>query len=129
MNEIATPLPATTVGDCVLDEGNARLTRDGTPIDMPPKAFAVLAHLVRHHHRLVTKDELLDAIWGHGHVSESVLKTVINQLRTLLNDDPRTPRYIETATRRGYRLVAQVAPLAKSAAPPKPADGLPPAIL
>jgi two-component system OmpR family response regulator len=44
-------------------------------------------------------------------VSESVLKTTINQLRTLLDDDPRAPRYIETANRRGYRFIAPVAPV------------------
>jgi DNA-binding response OmpR family regulator len=109
MNQMVTPLPVLTIGEYVLDESNARLTRDGKPLDLPPKAFSVLCLLVRNHERLVTKDELLDAVWGHRHVSESVLKTVINQLRTQLGDDPRAPRYIETLNRRGYRFIAQVA--------------------
>ena len=117
MSETTAPLPVLTLGEFVLDERNARLTRDGAPLDIPPKAFAVLCHLARHSDRLVTKDELLDVVWGHRHVSESVLKTVINLLRTQFGDDPRAPRYIETANRRGYRLVAQVAPLAA----PRPA--------
>ena len=112
------PLPVLTIGEYVLDESNARLTRDGKPLDLPPKAFSVLCLLVRNSQRLVTKDELLDAVWGHRHVSESVLKTTINQLRTLLGDDPRVPRYIETLNRRGYRFVAQVAQV--SAARPRP---------
>lgn len=112
MNQPTVPLPVLRLGEYVLDESNARLTRDGSPVEIPPKVLAVLCHLARHAQKLVTKDELLDAVWGHRHVSESVLKTSINQLRTLLGDDPRAPRYIETANRRGYRFVAAVAPVA-----------------
>ncbi len=118
MNQTAAPLPVLALGDFVLDESNARLTRDGAPLDLPPKAFAVLCHLARNSDRLVSKDELLDSVWGHKHVSESVLKTVINMLRTQLGDDPRAPRYIETANRRGYRFVAPVAPVSVQARRP-----------
>jgi len=111
MNQVATPLPVLTIGEHVLDESNALLTRDGGRVDLPPKAFSVLCLLVRNNQRLVTKEELLDAVWGHRHVSESVLKTVINQLRASLGDDPRAPRYIETLNRRGYRFIAQIAPV------------------
>jgi DNA-binding response OmpR family regulator len=130
MNQTAAPLPVLTIGEFVLDESNARLTRDGAPQDLPPKAFAVLCLLARNAQRLVTKDELLDAVWGHRHVSESVLKTIINQLRNQLGDDPRAPRYIETLNRRGYRFVAQVAPV--SGVRPRAtaaADGTPATIL
>jgi DNA-binding response OmpR family regulator len=130
MNQTAAPLPVLTLGEYVLDESNARLTRDGKTLELPPKAFAVLCLLARNHQKLVTKDELLDAVWGHRHVSESVLKTIINQLRSLLGDDPRAPRYIETLNRRGYRFVAQVAPV--GGARPRAAergDGSPATIL
>jgi DNA-binding response OmpR family regulator len=137
MSEANGPLPVLSIAECVLDEANARLTRDGVPLDVPPKAFAVLCHLARNTQRLVTKDELLDAVWGHRHVSESVLKTTINLLRTQLGDDPRAPRYIETANRRGYRFVAPVMPLAPASARPpapersgaEPANAVPPSIL
>lgn len=98
-----------------LDEPNARLLREGAPIELPPKAFAVLCALARQPGRLVTKDALLDAVWGHRHVSESVLKTTISQLRAALDDDAKQPRVIETASRRGYRFIAQ---LRADAAPP-----------
>src|SRR5688572_3332812 len=128
MNQSVAPLPLLTIGEYLLDESNARLSRGDQTLDLPPKAFSVLCLLVRHRERLVTKDELLDAVWGHRHVSESVLKTIINQLRSQLGDDPRTPRYIETLHRRGYRLVAQVAPA--SSVRPRPAeDGIPATIL
>lgn len=130
MNQVVPPLPVLTIGEYVLDESNALLTRDGERLELPPKAFSVLCLLVRNNQRLVTKDELLDAVWGHRHVSESVLKTVINQLRTLLGDDPRVPRYIETLNRRGYRFIAQVAPVpAVRPRPAEPTDGKPPTIL
>jgi len=88
-----------------LDESDARLRRNGVPIAVPPRAFAVLCTLARSPGQLVTKDALLDAVWGHRHVSESVLKTTISELRAALADDARQPRYIETASRRGYRFI------------------------
>src|SRR5215468_7150993 len=91
-----------------LDEANARLTRNGAPVAIPPKAFAVLCTLARSHGKLVTKDALLDAVWGHHHVSESVLKNIISSIRAALSDDAKTPRYIETASRFGYRFIAPV---------------------
>ncbi len=93
-----------------LDEEAARLTREGRPIALPPKAFDVLCTLARQPGRLMTKDMLLDAVWGHRHVSESVLKSTISALRAALSDDARQPRYIETASRRGYRFIGALAP-------------------
>lgn len=109
-----------------LDEADARLRRGGLPVAVAPRAFAVLCTLARTPGQLVTKDALLDAVWGHRHVSESVLKTTISELRTALNDDARQPRYIETASRRGYRFIgAAAAPSATvpAAAPTPPAAG------
>jgi DNA-binding response OmpR family regulator len=117
MNQTTARLPVLTFGEYVLDESNARLTRKGAPLEIAPKAFAVLGHLARNAQRLVTKDDLLDAVWGHRHVSESVLKTTINLLRTQLDDDPRAPRYIETVNRRGYRFVAPVTSLPEAGTP------------
>ncbi len=91
-----------------LDEKNARLSQNGQPISLPPKAFAVLCALARQGGQLLTKTELLDLVWGHQHVSESVLKTIISELRAALCDDAKQPRYIETASRRGYRFIAAI---------------------
>jgi DNA-binding winged helix-turn-helix (wHTH) protein/tetratricopeptide (TPR) repeat protein len=90
-----------------LDEADARLKRDGKPVALPPKAFGVLCALARQPGVLVTKNALLDAVWGHQHVSESVLKTTISQLRAALADDAASPRFIETASRLGYRFIAK----------------------
>jgi DNA-binding winged helix-turn-helix (wHTH) protein len=89
-----------------LDEAEARLTCDGEPIALAPKPFAVLCALARTPGSLVTKNALLDLVWGHRFVTESVLKSAISEVRAALRDDPRQPRYIETVSRRGYRFIA-----------------------
>lgn len=96
-----------------LDEADARLTRDGQPVALAPRPFAVLCALARTPRTLVTKDALLDAVWGHRFVSDSVLKTTVSALRAALDDDAKQPRYIETVSRRGYRFIA-AAPSAPS---------------
>ena len=88
-----------------LDEANARLLRDRHPVALAPTPFAVLCMLVRQPGSLITKNDLLDAVWGHRFVSDSVLKTAISDLRTAFEDDARRPRYIETVSRRGYRFI------------------------
>jgi DNA-binding winged helix-turn-helix (wHTH) protein len=93
-----------------LDEANASLRRDGKPIALAPTPFAVLCALVRQPGQLQTKQRLLDGIWGHQFVSDSVLKTVVSELRTLLGDNARKPRFIETVSRRGYRFLATTTP-------------------
>ena len=98
-----------------LDEANARLLRDGTAVALPPTPFAVLCALVRQPGSLLTTNALLDEVWGHQFVTDSVLRTAISELRTALDDDARKPRFIETVSRRGYRFIA--APSAISAAP------------
>lgn len=89
-----------------VDEANACLLRDGKPIALAPRPLAVLCALARQPGSLVTKHALLDEVWGHQFVSESVLKTIISELRTVLHDDARRPRFIETVSRRGYRFIA-----------------------
>jgi len=89
-----------------LDEADARLTCAGQPVPLAPKPFDVLCVLARAPRMLVTKNALLDAVWGHRFVTESVLKSAISEVRAALGDDPKQPRYIETVSRRGYRFIA-----------------------
>jgi DNA-binding winged helix-turn-helix (wHTH) protein len=90
----------------VLDEADARLTRSGKPVPLAPKPFAVLCALARTPDRLLTKNELLDLVWGHRFVTNASLKSAISDLRAALEDDPKQPRYIATVSRRGYRFIA-----------------------
>ena len=78
-------------------------------LDLTPKAFAVLRHLVEHAGRLITKEELLSAVWGDTIVSDAALASCIRDLRKALGDSSRTPRYIETVHRRGFRFIGPIA--------------------
>jgi len=100
-----------------LDEGEARLTCDGEAVALAPKPFAVLCALARTPGRLMTKNALLDLVWGHRFVTESVIKTAISELRAALDDDPKQPRYIETVSRRGYRFMAAAIGASSQSAP------------
>ena len=103
----------------LLDPANALLWRGAERIALPPKPFGVLCCLAQRAGALVTKDELLDAVWRNLHVTESSLSVSINAVRLALGDDPRSPRFIETVTRRGYRFVAPVT-VAATASPEAP---------
>jgi DNA-binding winged helix-turn-helix (wHTH) protein len=89
-----------------LDEPNALLLRNGKAVTLAPKPFAVLCALARRPGSLLTKHALLDDLWGHQFVSDSVLATAVSEVRTVLDDHPRQPRFIETVSRRGYRFIA-----------------------
>ena len=98
--------PPVAFGPFVLDSSNETLTRDGRPIRMRPKTFAVLTCLVDAAGRLVTKKDLLDELWPDVFVGDDALKTCVREIRDALGDDAQAPRYIETAHRRGYRFIA-----------------------
>ncbi len=91
-----------------LDPSNECLWREGQTIQLAPKDFAVLLYLVEHPNRLVTKEELLDAVWPDTVVSDGVLKVSIRKLRQALGDDPHAPGFIATSHRRGYRFIGPV---------------------
>ena len=110
-------------GEFELNEANASLLHRGRPVALAPTPFALLCALARQPGTLLTKHTLLDDVWGHQYVSDSVLKTAISDLRTVLGDDPRQPRFIETVSRRGYRFIAvpTAVPAAGAVAQTKPA--------
>lgn len=97
-----------------LDAADQRLYRNSDPIDLRPKAFAVLSHLLQRPGQLVTKDELLEAVWPDTAVSDAVLKVCIREIREALADDPATPQFIETAHRRGYRFIGKLSPVSEA---------------
>jgi DNA-binding winged helix-turn-helix (wHTH) protein/pimeloyl-ACP methyl ester carboxylesterase len=101
-------MTAYTFGPFRLDASAGLLKRGDKVVPLAPKAFAVLEHLVQRPGQLVTKDELLDLAWADVHVGDGALKVCVREIRRALDDDPRTPRFIETAHRRGYRFVAPV---------------------
>jgi TolB-like protein/DNA-binding winged helix-turn-helix (wHTH) protein/Flp pilus assembly protein TadD len=94
-------------GPFVVDSSAYTLTRDGEPQALEPKAFAVLLHLLRHAGELVRHDDLLDAVWGHRHVTPGVLTRAVAQLRHVLEDDSHRPQYIQTQHGLGYRFIGE----------------------
>lgn len=90
-------------GPFTLDLAAAQLRRDGAAVALRPKAYELLVALARRPQELVTKEELLDSVWGRRFISEGVIKSSVSELRKALGDDPKAPRWIETVSRRGYR--------------------------
>jgi predicted ATPase len=95
-------------GEFRLDMLNECLWHGGESIALPPKPFAVLRYLVEHPGRLITHDELLEALWPETYVQPQVLRTYMLELRKVLGDDAGQPRFILTLPKRGYRFVASV---------------------
>src|SRR3954462_6782823 len=92
-----------------LDAPNSRLLRDGKPVALTPKAFDVLRYLTSQPDRLVTKSELLSAVWLDVLVTDASVKVCVGEIRKALRDSTKVPKYIETVHRRGYRFIAPVA--------------------
>lgn len=91
-----------------LDTANECLWHEGQQIALASKPFAVLRYLVDNPGRLITHDELLDALWPETYVQPQVLRTYVLELRKILNDDPREPRFIQTIPKRGYSFIASI---------------------
>jgi DNA-binding winged helix-turn-helix (wHTH) protein/predicted ATPase/type II secretory pathway predicted ATPase ExeA len=89
-----------------LDLMNEQLWRGKRVLSLKPKTFAVLRYLAERAGQLVTKEQLLDALWAEVHVGDAVLKVCLREIRAALGDDARNPRFIETIHRRGYRFIA-----------------------
>jgi DNA-binding winged helix-turn-helix (wHTH) protein/TolB-like protein/Tfp pilus assembly protein PilF len=95
-------------GSFRLDPIGGSLQRDGNPIPVSPKAFEILVALVQNSGRVLTKDELMSAVWPDTFVDEINLTVHISALRKALGDKPDTPEYIATVPRQGYSFVASV---------------------
>ncbi|MBV6465877.1 MAG: Alkaline phosphatase synthesis transcriptional regulatory protein PhoP [Anaerolineales bacterium] len=95
--------------DLVLDRKARRASLKGDPLDLTPKAFAVLEYLMTHPDECVSRERLLDAVWGWEYPAGTrTVDTRMAELRRALNDDPESPRYIETVPAEGYRFAAPV---------------------
>lgn len=110
MTVLLAELPTNDLGawhfdEFVLDVACYELRRDGVPIPMEPQVFDVMTHLVINHHRMVTKNELFDTVWGGRFVGEAALSSRIKVARRVLGDDGESQRYIRTIRGRGYRFV------------------------
>ncbi|OOG56199.1 hypothetical protein B0E48_08300 [Rhodanobacter sp. C03] len=91
-----------------IDLAGRRLFVAGTDVPLEPKAFAVLALLAQHPGRAFSRDELLDAVWGHSHLTPGVLNRVVTMLRQALGERVEDQHYLHTLHGIGYRFDAQV---------------------
>jgi pimeloyl-ACP methyl ester carboxylesterase/DNA-binding winged helix-turn-helix (wHTH) protein len=95
-------------GEFLLDTQRYELHRAGELLHLEPQVYAVLCCLLERRHRVVTKDELLDQVWGHRFITPATLNTRIKALRQALNDDGSDQRVIRTVRGHGFRFVAAV---------------------
>jgi non-specific serine/threonine protein kinase len=105
---IAVSAPQYRCGDFLVDLGNRRFLHQGREVALEPRVFAVIAQLLRRSNELVTRDQLLDAVWGHRYVTPSTLNRLIALARRAFGDDVSEPRYIQTIHGSGYRYVGPV---------------------
>ncbi|MET0625432.1 MAG: tetratricopeptide repeat protein [Pyrinomonadaceae bacterium] len=99
-------------GDFRLDASKRRLLRGVEPVPLTPKVFDTLLYMVEHRGDVITKDELMAALWPDTAVEENNLGQNISKLRSVLGESRGENRYIATAPGRGYRFVAEVKALA-----------------
>ena len=106
------PLSATqrlACGDLVLDRQSRRAYVSAREVSLTPKALTLLEYLMTHPDELLSRDRLLDAVWGWDYPAGTrTVDTRIAELRRVLGDDPSDPQYIETVPGQGYRFVGLV---------------------
>jgi adenylate cyclase len=112
------------IDDWTVEPALTQISRDGNTTRLEPRVMAVLEYLAQRPGRLVSREELEQAVWAGTIVGYDALTGAVQKLRKAFNDDPRRPRIIETLSKKGYRLVAPVVPLP---APLQTATAAPPA--
>lgn len=128
----AAPARSYRFDEFTLDVAARKLLRGGTATPLPSRAFDALVYLIERRDSLVSKNELLEAIWADVVVTDDSLTHAISVLRRVLADERAHPKYIETVPRRGYRFIGAVradpAPVESRAEPPRgePAASPPP---
>lgn len=107
--------------DCVLDLERRELSKAGQPVAVEPQVFDLLAFLLRHRGRVVSRDDLIAGVWGGRIVSESALASRVNAVRRAIGDDGNAQRLVKTIVRKGFRFVGDVREhQAEASAPPAP---------
>lgn len=101
-----------------IDTARGELRRDGVAVPVEPQVFDLIAHFARHPGQIISRDDLISAVWGGRIVSDSAISSRINAARTALGDDGTAQQIIKTIPRRGFRFEAQRA--AANPAPPLP---------
>ena len=113
-------MPLYRFSDCQLDTDSRELVRDGAPVQVEPQVFDLLVFFLESGGRVVTKDEILDAVWQGRIVSDQALTSRVKAVRRAIGDDGASQRMIRTVHRIGYRFLgAEQAPASPPAAGPE----------
>ena len=97
-----------SVGAWTVDVAGNRLSDADETIELEPRVMDLLVLFADRAGEVISKDEIATALWGQVHVNDDALTRCIFKLRKALKDDARQPTYIETVSKRGYRLIADV---------------------
>ncbi len=98
-------------GSITINPAHREVLRDGKPVDLTAREFDLLEHFVRHPGRVFNRAELLDSVWGYGHVGyEHTVNSHINRLRAKIEQDPSRPEIIVTVWGVGYKFVDRPSP-------------------
>ncbi len=96
------------LGEYCLDTEEMSLQINEQFVVLEPKVFAVLMYFIEHHERYISMDELHDNLWKDRCVSDAAVRRIISKLRIILNDDYKAPKYLQSLSKRGYKLICPV---------------------
>ena len=91
-------------GPFLLDHARATLARGGSPVDVQPRVIAAIELFARSGGRILSREDLLDALWPDVVVSDDALHQLLRKVRRALDDDPAAPRYLQAVARRGWQI-------------------------
>lgn len=97
-----------SVESCVVDTDKLEVRRAGQPVAIEPKAFDLLVLLIANRERVISRDEIIDKLWGGRAISDDALSSCVQAVRRALGDDGRAQRLVRTVHRRGFRFVGEV---------------------
>ena len=96
------------LGEYCLDTDGMSLQFDKQVVTLEPQVFAVLMYLIEHHERYISMDELHENLWQGRCVSDAAVRRIISKIRLVLNDDHKNPKYLQSLSKRGYKLICPV---------------------
>ena len=106
-----------------IDTSQVCLRRNGQELHLRQKTFQVLIYLLEKRERLVTKDELITQLWQGAAVTDNTLEQCLAEIRKVLGDDSRHPRFVKTVPRAGYRFIGEVAERSREESSPAIREG------
>jgi DNA-binding winged helix-turn-helix (wHTH) protein len=96
------------IGDFLLDKQLSTLKKNEVEIVVEPKLLELLLLFCHNPNRIISREEILEKLWQNSIVTDNAINKMVGNLRKLLLDDPKTPQYIQTVPKRGYRLICSV---------------------